>query len=154
MNVEIKELPAMRLAAVQHKGPYNQIGQAFGRLHQAAGPSGLLKEGETKMIGVYHDDPKSTPADQLRSEAGITVDDAATLPEGLTEVRIPAGRYGRTSHVGPYTGLPDAWAQLMSSWLPKSGQQLDGSRPSLEIYVNTEMDKPEKLITDLYVPIK
>jgi DNA gyrase inhibitor GyrI len=42
MDVEIIELPELRVAAVSHKGPYNQIGTAFARLGQIAGAAGLF----------------------------------------------------------------------------------------------------------------
>ena len=36
MNVEIKQLPALRVGAVRHIGPYNQVTEAFERLHGIA----------------------------------------------------------------------------------------------------------------------
>jgi hypothetical protein len=37
MNVEIKALPALRVATLRHVGPYNRISEAFGRLGPLAG---------------------------------------------------------------------------------------------------------------------
>jgi AraC family transcriptional regulator len=104
------------------------------------------------MIAIYHDDPDTTPRDQLRSDAGLVVPDQAQLPEGIDEQRIPAGRYARTVHVGPYEQLGDTWARFMGEWLPASGFRIDGA--SYEIYRNdpTKVPKPE-LVTDLYLSI-
>ena len=37
MNVEIKHMPALRVATVRHVGPYSRISEAFGRLGDIAG---------------------------------------------------------------------------------------------------------------------
>jgi len=154
MDVEIKKMPEQRVAAVRHVGPYNQIGQAFGRLGEIAGPAGLFTNPNAAMIALYHDDPESTPADELRSDAGVAVASGVALPNELAEHRLPAGRYAKTVHVGSYETLGDTWARFLGEWLPESGERLrDG--PSYERYVNDPRTTPkERLITEIYVPIE
>ena len=154
MTVDYEEMPRLRVAAVHHVGPYNQIPQAFERLGALAGRAGLFNQPERPMmLAIYYDDPETTPAKELRAEAGIVVPEEVTLPEDLSETHIPAGRYARTRHIGPYERLPDTWARLMGEWLPSSGHRV-GAGPSLEVYRNTPMEAPsDKLVTDLYVPI-
>jgi AraC family transcriptional regulator len=153
MNVEIRELPALRLATVTHRGPYPQISQAFAKLAELAGPAGLFTAPDITMIALYHDDPETTPPDELRSEAALTIAEHAVLPAGLGEARIAAGSYATTTHVGPYNALGDVWARLMGDWLPRSGKRL-GPGTSFEIYRNTPADvAPESLVTELYLPI-
>ena len=84
MDVEIKDMPELRVATVRHVGPYNQIPKAFERLGAVAGPAGLLPH-SSAMIAIYHDDPESTPQDQLRSDAALAVPEGVTLPDGLVE---------------------------------------------------------------------
>ena len=43
MDVQIKELPALRVAAVRHIGPYEEITEAFERLGEIAGPAGMTQ---------------------------------------------------------------------------------------------------------------
>lgn len=153
MDVTIESLPARRVATVRHTGPYTRISEAFARLGAAAGPAGLIGRPGSAMIALYHDDPETTPADQLRSDAGLIVDETVALPSGLVEVRLPAGRYARTTHRGPYPLLGDAWARFMGQWLPGSGHRIGDGVP-FERYHNTQADvAPEDLVTDLYVPI-
>jgi AraC family transcriptional regulator len=153
MKAEIIDQPAMRVAAVEHRGPYHRIGEAFGKLGEIAGPAGLFGPG-AKMIGVYYDNSDSTPESELRAHAGITVSETAKLPPGLTEVRIPAGRVARATHIGGYEGLHGSWAELTGAWLAQSGQRM-GEGVSYEIYLNTPMDTPkEKLRTELYIPLQ
>ncbi len=152
MDVTIKDMPAYRLAAVRHIGPYMQISQAFARLGALAGPTGLIGPGAI-MLAIFHDDPETTPPQDLRSDAALTIADDARLPEGLSEMHLPAGRYAMTSHVGPYEHLGDVWARFMGEWLPASGERL-AETPSYEIYRNTPADVPaDRLVTELYLPL-
>ena len=91
MQVEITEMPEMRVASVRHVGPYSQVSKAFERLGSIAGPAGLFAQPGAAMIGLYHDDPETTPPEQLRADAGVVIQAAAALPAALTEQRLPAG---------------------------------------------------------------
>lgn len=153
--IDIESQGEQRVAAVRHVGPYNQISEAFARLGQLAGQHGLFARlsGAPRMVGLYYDDPESTPPAELRADAGLVVPEGVPLPEGLTEVRIPAGRYATTLHHGPYEKLGDAWARLMGGWLPQSGHRL-GAGPSYEVYRNSPMDTaPDQLVTELHLPL-
>ncbi len=153
MQIEIQDMPEMRVAAVRHVGPYNAISEAFARLGELAGPAGLVGEPKPTMLAIYHDDPEATLPAELRSDAALVVPEGRPLPPGLTELRIPAGRYACATHVGPYTLLGDAWARLMGEWLAQSEHRV-GSAMSYEIYRNTPLTAaPSELRTDLYLPI-
>jgi AraC family transcriptional regulator len=152
MDVDIKQMPELRVGTVRHVGPYNQIPKAFERLGAIAGPAGLLRQAGS-MIAIYHDDPETTPQDQLRSDAALVVPEGVELPEGLVEQHIAAGRYARTLHVGPYEQLGDAWARFLGEWIPVSGNRI-GNGVSYEIYLNTPEHVPKnELRTELYVPL-
>jgi AraC family transcriptional regulator len=153
MQVEIADMPEMRVASVHHVGPYNQVAQAFERLGSIAGPAGLFAQPGAAMVGLYYDDPESTPQEELRADAGIVIPPATPLPAGLTEQRLPAGRYAKVIHRGSYEQLGDTWARLLGEWLPASGHRI-GSTPSFELYRNTPMDTPkEQLVTEIYAPL-
>ena len=152
MYVEIRELPAQRLATVEHRGPYNRINEAFARLGQIAGPAGLFGP-QAAMIALYFDDPESTPASELRAEAALSVPADKVLPPTVGENLLPAGQYACTMHEGGYDRIGDTWARFMGQWLPQSGHRLADS-PSFERYLNTPMDVPvDQLRTELYIPL-
>ena len=154
MKVEIKSYPELRAGTVRHIGPYMQISEAFERLGAIAGPARLLERPGAMMVALYHDDPESTPVDQLRSDAAVVVPPDVPLPEGLAEQHIAAGDYASTVHVGPYEQLGDAWLRFMGEWLPSSGRRL-GKGVSYEVYVNNPMTAPkEKLITEMRIPLE
>ncbi len=105
------------------------------------------------MLAIYHDDPETTPAEQLHSDAGLTVAEDVRLPADVAEKRLPAGRYARATHIGPYNTLGDAWSRMLGEWLPSSGHRI-GNGPSFEAYQNDPSNvRPEELHTDLYIPI-
>ena len=153
MSVEIKQLPAQRVATVRHIGAYNRISEAFGRLGETAGMAGLI-QGKPTMIALFHDLPEVTPEAELRSDAGIVVPEGAPLPATLGEERLPAGRYACAVHVGPYERVGDAWSRFMGEWLPRSGERMAPDGTCFEVYLNTPADVPQaQLKTELYIPL-
>ena len=132
--VVLENRPALRVATVRHLGPYPEIAEAFHRLGALASESGLYAHARPAMLALYHDDPETTPAAELRSDAALVVDEDAVLPPGISEATVPGGRWAKTVHRGSYAGLGDAWARLMGEWLPASGNRV-GAGPSYEVYV-------------------
>lgn len=153
MDATIKAMPALRLAALAHTGPYMQIGTTFERLGMTAGPSGLFGPG-TLMLGVYHDDPQETPPEKCRAHAGVTIADGRPLPPGFEEVRVAPGEYAVGVHRGHYRGLERAYLWLMGQWIPSQQREI-GDGPAYEIYRNTPRDtREEDLMTEICVPLK
>jgi AraC family transcriptional regulator len=152
MHVEIVQKPALRVASIRHIGPYMQINEAFEKLEKVAERTGLFRNEGAAMVAIYHDDPESTPPDQLRSDAGVVVPENVSLPSPLAEQRLPAGSYACTIHVGPYERLGDTWQRLMGEWIPASGKRVDGL--SYERYLNMPGKVPkEELRTEICVPV-
>ena len=154
MDVQIKTIPELRTAAVHHVGPYQAISEAFRKLGEIAGRSALFTQVTAPtMLAVFHDDPETTPADQLRSDAALVVPSDVSLPAGLAELRVPGGDYASTVFVGPYEQLGDAWRRLMGEWLPASGKRL-APGVSYEVYLNNPQTTPKaELRTELRMPI-
>jgi AraC family transcriptional regulator len=128
------------------------VGEAFGRLAAVAGPAGLFAQPGAAAVAVFREDARTTPAAELRTEAGVIVSNDRAIPAGLTEFRIPAGTYARATHYGHYAGLPDAWDRLRGQWLPSSGRR-PASGFSFEVYRVADHSRPDSLETDLYLPI-
>jgi AraC family transcriptional regulator len=152
MDVQIQTYPEIRVATVRHVGPYNRISEAFGKLGEMAGRHGLIKPG-AMMIAVYLDDPETTPTAQLRSDAAISLTAGDALPEGMGELRLPAGSYAVTLHRGSYAKLGDSWLRFMGQWLPQSGRRM-GAGFAIEVYLNHPGNAAEgDLRTELRIPI-
>ena len=153
MEMTFKTLPPMRLATVPHHGSYQEIGPAFRKLGEIAGPAGLLARTSGHMMGLYMDDPRTTPVGELRSAAALPVSEAETLPAGVVEARLDGGRFACFLHVGPYEGLRAAWAEAVSTFLSSGHQRRTG--PSLELYLNDPMQvRPDALQTEIAIPME
>jgi AraC family transcriptional regulator len=154
MQVEIKQLPEQRVAAVRHVGAYDAIARSFAQLGGIAGPAGLFQQPGAAMVALYHDDPASTPASQLTSDAGIIVPASVSLPKGLTERHIPAGAYACTIFVGPYEELGAVWERFKSEGLRASGRRMRAGAPSYELYLNDPSNTPKQALrTELRIPV-
>ena len=152
-HVTIRTQPDYRLAAFSHRGPYTEIGAVFDKLGAWAFKEGLTGP-DAIMIGIYYDDPGATPAAELRSDAccGVPAEYTPKAPAHLIELK--GGECAVYRHVGPYSGLPDAWMRLYQEWLPQSGRSPADQAP-YERYLNAPRDTPpEQLITEIYMPLR
>jgi AraC family transcriptional regulator len=149
----IRETPALRVAALAHHGDYINIGSTFERLMAMAAGQNLLGPW-TRSIGIYYDDPASTPREALRADACVTLPDGR-LPDGDLQLReIRGGRYAVTLHVGPYAELHFPYTWLYGTWLPKSGEEA-AHAPSIEEYLNdARVVPPSELRTEIWLPLR
>lgn len=151
--VTIKTQPALRLAALAHRGDYQLSSQAFERVGAIFATRGLWAQARG-MVGVYYDDPAATPVDDLRCHAGIIVDEGFEIPEDLEELRLRGGRYAVMAHKGPYATLHKAYDALFQEWLPSSGV-VPADLPVYENYLNDPSNTPApELRTDICLPLK
>ena len=148
----------MQVAYLRHIGPYagneQLFGDLFNRLCAWAGPRGLLRFPETKMITIYHDNPDITDETRLRTDVCITVPPETQVDGEIGKADIPAGKYA----VAHFEILPDqygdAWNAVYGGWFPESGYKPD-DRPCFELYLNDPKQHPEgKHVVDIYAPVK
>jgi AraC family transcriptional regulator len=150
-NPSVVSQEPLRAACLRHVGPYQQIGETFARLDPIAGAAGLF-DSPPQLIAVYHDNPATVAAAELRSDAGLVIGEQVAVPDGLTEVRLAGGLYAHARHLGPYDTLPNTWARLTDFLASREGPRR-GDGPGYEVYRNTPMTAdPEDLVTDVYVP--
>ena len=157
-KVTVKDLPEMTVAYIRHIGPYKADTELFGRLFNAlftwAGPRGLLRFPETKVMSVYYDDPEITDAEKLRVDVCITVPEDTEISGEVGKMTIPAGKYAMARFELNADEYQDAWDAVYGGWLPRSGFQPD-DRPSFELCLNDPKEHPEgKHIVDICIPVK
>ena len=151
--VETTTTPALTLAALPHKGPYLEVGQAFEKLQQICTAQDLWPH-VRGMTCVYYDDPNAIAAADLRSHAGVVIAVTSVIPEMLERVDLPVGRTAVMHYKGPYAGLKAAYDYLYGVWLPQSGEETRDAPPT-EVYLNGPHDTaPDDLLTDICVPIR
>jgi len=153
IHVEVKRMPSKRVAYVRHVGPYEACGQAWGELCGWLGQKGLMRPG-MEMLGLSHDDPDLTAAEQLRYDACCTVDQEFEPAGNIGKKDIRGGDYAVYRHVGPYDGLSESYKRLFGDWLPTSGREV-ADAPCVEIYFNDpESTPPAELETDILIPLE
>jgi AraC family transcriptional regulator len=155
MDVNIVTLEPIRVISLRHVGPYGSptLAGTWSRLCGWAGPRGLLNA-QTRCFGIGHDDPECTPPAQIRYDACLTVGPGVQGEGDIQVQTIKGGRYACTRHIGPYQNLAKTYGALFGQWLPASGHE-PAEAPSVEQYMNSpDSTPPEKLITDIYVPLK
>jgi len=158
MQLEIKETPARRLAAMRHVGPYHDIGGVFEKLFSWAASQGPLM-GPMESIGVYYDDPRAQAPDTLRADACMTCGPAFEGDEAadVRVIELEAGDCAVGVFKGPYQRLDEAYQWLYSNWLPTELPKLGrepADRPVYEVYLNDpRTTKPEDLLTAIHVPL-
>ncbi len=161
-EVEVKDMPEMHVAYVRHIGPYKGdvelFGRLFNRLMTWAGPRGLLRFPETKMMCVYHDDPEITDESKLRTDVCITVSEDTEVDGEVGKMVIPAGKYAIAHFEITPDRYQDAWNAVYSGWLPESGYQ-PSDEPAeglcYELYRGSPDQHPEgKHMVDICIPVK
>lgn len=151
MQITIKNLPTMKVAFVRHIGPYMECGSAWEKL--MAIPA-LPKTAATQYIGIGHDDPEVVEPSKIRYDACITLPENFVPPKEVNTKIIEGGKYAMAVHIGPYEELGKVFEELLGRLLPSKGYEVK-AQPLIEIYKNdARTTPPEKLITEIYVPIK
>lgn len=153
MDAKTVELMPLKVLCMRHVGPYHLIGGAFEKLDAEVGRAGI-DVGRSQWLAIYHDDPDSVPQEKLRSDACVTVEEFPVLPGGspLVPFEIPGGLYATSRLIGPYSGIPRAWMDLVA-WMPANGLR-PRCAPCFEIYVkgHESTSDESEFVTDLYEP--
>lgn len=155
MQVKIESVPKMKVAFVRHIGPYDaNCQQAWQKILDNKEVVATINA-ETKFLGIVHDDIRITAQDKIRYDACITVPSTFKSTDSEIGVReVGGGKYAVVQYVGPYTDLAAAYEELYGKWLVQNGHE-PKSEPAFEIYKNDpKITPPEKLITEIYAPIK
>jgi len=152
MNVEIRELPPVRVAYRRKIGPY---GPAVGEFWAGTMMPWLLGNGLANAVcyGVGHDDPSITPPDKCRYDACVEIPEGFQPGGQFSVTTLPGGRYA----VLPFEGSPHtinaAWSRLMREWLPSSGLQCD-ERPCFERYTELTTLTPGTFRCEICIPVR
>lgn len=153
-SATVKQMPEFNVVCMRHLGPYNQIGTTIEKLLSWAGPKGLIQFPKTQILVVYHDNPETTPAIELRSDACITIPEGTTSDEQVKTMKIPGGQFA-VAHVElDKSEYSAAWDKLLNEWMPRSGCKPDEARLCYELYLNNPEEHPKKKhIVDICEPI-
>ena len=153
MDVEIKKMEKLTVAAVRHTGPYTECEPAWNKLMSDKVLQSKMTE-KSVFLGICHDDPDEVEAEKIRYDACMVIDSDLEPGEGVEKVEIEGGEFASFTHKGPYANLHSSYQFLYGEWLPKSGRE-PKCAPCVEIYLNNPetVDKEDDLLTELLVPL-
>jgi len=151
-QVDIAPFKGAHLAAITHRGDYQEIGNAFEKVYAWASARDLIGL-TTRSIGIYYHDPLSTPVKELRSEAGLVVSAKTQLDGEFHGVEVPPLLCASVLHKGPYAELEKPYRHLFRDWLPHSGRD-PADHPCFEEYLNNPRELPaSEWLTRVYLPV-
>lgn len=151
-NVVVKEMPEMAVIYCRHTGDFNQIGKAYEKLMQFAGPRGLIKP-DSNTITVYHDDPSVTEMSKVRQSACLLVDGDVKVEGEIGRLTIPGGKYAVGHFEIAVTEFEQAW-NTMCVWLTESGYEPSEGNPYEFYYCDPENHPEQKFVLDICIPVK
>lgn len=150
-QVEIKVIPSMKVAFVNHVGAFDGIGKAYGYLLKWARWQNLNPE---KLITRFHDSPEVTDLHQIRQSACIEITREPEKSDDILFSTINAGKHAVGRFDIDLKDLDSAW-QSMIVWVAEQELVPDEQKTCFEVYSNHFSKKvSENHIVDIYVPLK
>lgn len=154
----IKEIEERNVAYVSYVGNYlgntGVFEELFGKLCGWAGPKQLMGQ-DTVMMSAYYDDPAVTPPEELKLDVCMTIGDDVEAEGEIKKKKLPGGKYVlmQAELTGPQEYGP-AWEKVVE-WLMGNNLEIDMSRASYEIYLNSPDEHPQNHhIIDICMPVK
>jgi len=152
---EIKELPMRRVIYIRLLGDY-KLNDYCGTWMRLCGfvNEQQLPMGEFIPLCIYHDDPKVTPTDKLRTDVCMVLPVAASPKGDIGYKEIPAGRYASFLYKGPYDNLHVVYDTIYGKLLPEMECTMR-DEASAERYLNDPANTaPEDLLTEITIPVE
>lgn len=153
-QVEVKQVPAMKVIYLRHRGAYKENAELFkglfNQLFQWAHERGLMSE-ETKWLTLFHDNLDLTEEDKLRISLCMAVSEEVEAEGEIGSRIIAEGKYAVGRFLLKDDQYQEAWDAMYGHWLPGSGYQPD-DRLSFEHYPENLLETSRKV--EIYIPVK
>jgi len=150
MKVNLKKTEPMRVAVINHVGPYSQVGKLYEEIAKWLGQKQLEIAGPP--FGWFYDNPEEVQAHKLRSEVGFPFKGEAKPESNIKIKEVPAQEVLYAIHKGPYREVGPSYAALFQYAREKGYIPLGCP---MEIYLNDPAKVPEnELLTEIQLPVK
>jgi DNA gyrase inhibitor GyrI len=139
--VQSKTVPAMRVLAQLHVGPYKKLGPVFADVANFA----RKRDVSGPFIGLYYDDSRRTPPDTQKAHVGIILSEPIVITEEdrpfeLKELGPHQVAFARVQ--GPFRDVPKHY-RAIHDWAWRNGYL--NLHPVKEIYCKIQ-DEESKVI--------
>lgn len=152
VNIEVKEIEAVKALTIRTTTPSGEISAKLGELYPKL--MSCIADNEIKMTGPpfarYH---SWDPEGDTELEAGVPVDTEVECEEDIEFVELPACKVVTVLHTGPYESLGPVY-EAIQEYIDKKGLKITGA--VWEAYLtnpNAEPD-PNKYQTQVYFPVE
>lgn len=161
IDYEIVLLQKLRVLYLPYKGDYKKIKvieTVWNELLTYAEENNLLMNNTTFLAEIL-DDNEITEYNNCRYNAAITIPESEQFsPIGMFNVKkVSKQKYAKFTHIGSHQSSFETYTKIFANWMTTIRLELV-DKPILEIYLNGQNDEKEmikeKLITDIYIPIK
>lgn len=155
MTITIKELPAKRVAVMEHHADPMRLSDTLDKLTTWAKAQPInLKPKAGEAFGFGYHDPREVKPEEFRFDLALSVPQDFKLNDQVTERTLPAGRYAVTMHKGSRDNIGDTIYSIYRGWLPQSGEEL-GDLPCIFCYYNFDYEVAEtESLTEIWVLLK
>jgi AraC family transcriptional regulator len=155
MTITIKELPAKRVAVMEHHGDPMRLSDTLDKLITWAKSQPInLKPKAGEAFGFGYHDPREVKPEEFRFDLALSVPQDFKLNDQVIERTLPAGRYAVTMHKGSRDNIGDTIYSIYRDWLPQSGEEL-GDLPCIFCYYNFDYEVAEtEALTEIWVFLK
>lgn len=157
LNIEakVKEVPALQVIYIRLTGDYkmNDYGGTWMKLCAYAQQQGLPM-GDCCPLCIYHDDPKVTAPERLRTDVCMVLPVPGIAKGEVGAKVIPAGRCAVFLYKGSYADLQAVYDTIYARLIPEMGCTLR-DEPSYERYLNDPCTTPpEELLTEICIAVE
>lgn len=146
VTITQQELPAMKMIAKDHVGPFHKIVAVIQDVEKWAKENGIDC---TKSFGQYLDNPEIQEEERLKSRGGCIVNEfPKELPEHFQKLEVPAGKYVVATFEGaPSIGPMKVYPKVVSFF---KENRIEQNGPVIEVYVITGTDAKSMITTYLF----
>lgn len=123
-------------------------------------PKELKIPGRSLFLGCTYDDPRFTPADQIRYDCCVTIGQTAgtavPVVHGLHHMVTRPGLYAAVEHKGPYhPGIGSSYSLILDNWVANNPRYTMADEPAIEVYaIPPGQCEPEDLACTILVPLR
>ena len=154
MEIEVRELPAQRVAYIRHYGPYGlePTVRTLTRLLRWARSQQLLETGQ--VLGIPWDNPRFTPPEECCYDACITVPAEFEVSHPMVETQtLAAGTYLVRRCRSVAGDLETPWQEFLA-WYGESDWELTEA-PCFEVYLDDSHQDPSgDWELELHMPVR
>ncbi|MDL2224248.1 AraC family transcriptional regulator [Bacteroidales bacterium OttesenSCG-928-M06] len=152
---KIVEIEAKQAIYIKLTGKYGSLdfSGSWQRLWQFVKEHKLFTAG-MEHIAIYHDDPKVTESDKLRTDICLVVKKDVKAQGNIGVKEIKAGKFAVFHYQGSYSNLDAVYDTIYARLLPENNLKLRDYH-CFEKYLNhPDRTEAEKLKTEIYIPVE